>query len=108
MDGHRPQYPPLTPLQEDYLVSRKLESAAEHYSGILAWQLEQQRQYFESQLSKLRSFADYERSSGKADKDLSQQQQQRGGGWLHRIEQSLHQERLNLMKQKETAESRLQ
>lgn len=38
-DGFRSQHPPLTQQQEDYIVNRKLESAAEHYSGMLAWQV---------------------------------------------------------------------
>lgn len=38
-DGFRSQHPPLTQQQEDYIVNRKLESVAEHYSGMLAWQV---------------------------------------------------------------------
>jgi hypothetical protein len=62
--------------------------------------LEQQREYFEAQLTKLRSLGDFETPKSK--------EPAQRGGWLRRIEQSLLQERLNLMKQKEAADARLQ
>lgn len=65
--------------------------------------MEQQREQYEIQLQKLRSFKNNESMSSESNHDVYQNSR-----WLNKIEQTLYHERIKLIKQKETALTRLQ
>ena len=93
------------------LVSSKLESAAEHYSAVLAWKLEQQREHYEDKLAHLRAIT----SSSDRDRDTSSDSggistSDSGGTQVSRCKQillSLKNEKQKLQRQIEVARERL-
>lgn len=87
----RLQTAPLTSQQEELIVNRKLEDAAQHYNQLLAWQMATQRDYYELQLARLQSF-------------LSSTVEQ--SAWVKNIVASLHSERTKILKQIEVAKKR--
>lgn len=48
---------PMSPEQEQQVVSAKLEAVARHYNQVLAWQLEQNRLLYETRLQRIRDSA---------------------------------------------------
>ena len=82
---------PLTSQQEEVIVNRKLEEAAQHYNQLLTWQLATQREHYELQLARLQSF-------------LSATVEQ--NAWEKNIMASLNSERAKILKQIEVAKKR--
>mmetsp|Transcript_4034 Transcript_4034/g.6846 ORF Transcript_4034/g.6846 Transcript_4034/m.6846 type:complete len:520 (-) Transcript_4034:1048-2607(-) len=108
----RSQVPPLSQQQEDFVVTRKLETAAEHFSAVLAWKLEQQRQHFEGQLAHLRAL-----NASQSSSHCSASSNDTGGeghgsredrtSRSKQIILSLKNEKLKLLRQSELAHERL-
>ena len=67
----RPAYPGLSDAQEDEVVHRKLEGAAEQYNNLLKDQLQQQRAYYEERLDKMKREFSVEHQRAKAQDLLS-------------------------------------
>ena len=58
----RSQVPPLSAEQEERIVNRKLESAAQRYNQLVTWQLQHTREQHEMRLQRLRAFIRQETS----------------------------------------------
>ena len=124
----RTQIPPLSSEQEEHIINRKLESAAQHYNQLVTWQLQHNREQHEIRLHRLRAFIQQETSivhgptlgrsslssssssSRGATVNVIEQHAQGGIGttnWTTALLQLAASEKAKLMKQCEAARTRL-
>ena len=50
----RPRTVPVSSNTEELVINQKLQTAAEHYTKLIAWQLQQQREFYEEKLNRIK------------------------------------------------------
>ena len=89
---------------------RKLEYAAQHYTRMVTWQLQHNREQHELRLQRLRNFISTETACSSEDSNSANSKNSSGGTgtWIDRIQQLVASEKIKLLKQLESARLRLQ
>lgn len=122
----RHQHPRLTSEQEELLVNSKLEIAANHYTQLVTWQLQQHREQYEARLTRIQENALKEREdraaaggsgSGTKNGHRAAAGADAGAGagatksssatWAQKILQSLVVEKAKVLRQVEAGRARL-
>jgi hypothetical protein len=93
---------PLTAEQEERIVNAKLEATAHHYNQIVHWQLERNRELYETRLHRVREFAAREGQQLQSPPGLGDK-----ASWADCVLYSLEQEQHKIAKLCETASGRL-
>jgi BRCA1-associated protein len=109
----RSRYAPLTTDQEEMLVNRKLEAAAFHYNQLLGWQLEKNREIYESRLQRLRAFTNHEgggvggiRPLKASNSSLPSSSIAPSSSWAENVVRSLRREKAKIQRQLDGVQQR--
>ena len=101
------------PYPDLFYINRKLEHAAQHYTRIVTWQLQHNREQHELRLQRLRSFINLETATDSEQHTSGKNSHQTGSGqgsvmWIEKITQIVASEKVKLIKQRESAKVRLE